>query len=153
MEVKIKVEGLSLENMPFRKGAKCLIRRKNVLSYLDNRTFISFTCNFLWNNQVGYLVKSYQVCDSQDFLSVKYEPYNVPTSKDIKIGAGVELVLTGMLPPCSKTYAQCFISFHFIIAIFGTKGQKDKLSSIYLIWRTMHCFECKGPWFWRLWKL
>ena len=59
-----------------------------------------------------YLVKSYQVCDSQDFLSVKYEPYNVPTSKDIKIGAGVELVLTGMLPPCSKTYAQCFHSFH-----------------------------------------
>ena len=28
LEVKIKVEGLSLENMPFRKGAKCLIRRK-----------------------------------------------------------------------------------------------------------------------------
>ena len=61
-----------------------------------------------------YLVKSYQVCDSQDFLSVKYEPYNVPTSKDIKIGAGVELVLTGMLPPCSKTYAQCFLSFDFV---------------------------------------
>ena len=80
-----------------------------------------------------YLVKSYQVCDSQDFLSVKYEPYNVPTSKDIKIGAGVELVLTGMLPPCSKTYAQCFLWFRFIIVIFGTKGQKDnKLSSIYI---------------------
>ena len=60
------------------------------------------------------MVKSYQVCDSQDFLSVKYEPYNVPTSKDIKIGAGVELVLTGMLPPCSKTYAQCFIYFSFL---------------------------------------
>ena len=137
MEVKIKVEGLSLENMPFRKGAKCLIRRKNVLSYLDNRTFISFTCNFIWNNQVGYLVKSYQVCDSQDFLSVKYEPYNVPTSKDIKIGAGVELVLTGMLPPCSKTYAQCFISFpflsfSFIIVFFWTEGQKDSKLLLHL---------------------
>ena len=73
-----------------------------------------------------YLVKSYQVCDSQDFLSVKYEPYNVPTSKDIKIGAGVELVLTGMLPPCSKTYAQCFISLHFVSLLqFFKMGQKD----------------------------
>jgi hypothetical protein len=42
MGMKIKVEGLSLENMPFRKGAKFLIRRENVLSYLDNRTFISY---------------------------------------------------------------------------------------------------------------
>ena len=74
-----------------------------------------------------YLVKSYQVCDSQDFLSVKYEPYNVPTSKDIKIGAGVELVLTGMLPPCLKTYAQCFLTFDFVKSLLFSELRVKKI--------------------------
>ena len=60
--------------------------------------------------------KLYQVCNFQDFLGVKYEPYNVPTSKDIKIGAAcVELVLTGMLPPCSKTLPQCDIFLNYTV--------------------------------------